>query len=73
MNSRQAAKHFAAIFLMPDTAVRTTVGQLGIFPDTWIWDLVLRIKHVFGISTEAFVYRLKANGNLFVNALSNHV
>ena len=43
---------------MPDSAVRTTVGQL-ITPGTWTWDLVLRIKHRFGISTEAFVYRLK--------------
>lgn len=59
INPRRAAKHFAATFLMPDTAVRTTVGQLGITPDTWTWDLILRIKHRFGISTEAFVYRLK--------------
>ncbi len=59
INPKRAAKHFAATFLMPDTAVRTTVGQLGITPDTWTWDLVLRIKHRFGISTEAFVYRLK--------------
>ena len=58
INPRRAAKHFAATFLMPDTAVRTTVNQLGITPDTWTWDLILRIKHRFGISTEAFVYRL---------------
>lgn len=56
---RRAAKHFAATFLMPANAVRTTVGQLGITPETWTWDLLLRIKHRFGISTEAFVYRLK--------------
>ena len=59
INPRRAAKHFAATFLMPDTAVQTTVGQLGITTDTWTWDLVLRIKHRFGISSEAFVYRLK--------------
>ncbi|WP_020588841.1 helix-turn-helix domain-containing protein [Desulfobacter curvatus] len=59
INPRRAAKHFAATFLMPESAVRTTVGQLGIRPDTWTWDLILRIKHRFGISTEAFVYRLK--------------
>jgi Zn-dependent peptidase ImmA (M78 family)/transcriptional regulator with XRE-family HTH domain len=59
INAKRAAKHFAAAFLMPDTAVRTTVGQLGITPNTWTWNLVLRIKHRFGISAEAFVYRLK--------------
>ena len=59
INPRRAAKHFAATFLMPENAVRTTVGQLGITPDTWTWELILRIKHRFGISTEAFVYRLK--------------
>lgn len=59
INSIRAAKHFAATFLMPDTAVLITVGQLGITPDIWTRDLILRIKHSFGISTEAFVYRLK--------------
>nr|WP_319393290.1 XRE family transcriptional regulator [uncultured Desulfobacter sp.] len=59
INFRRAAKHFAATFLMPENAVRTTVGQLGISPGTWTWELILRIKHRFGISTEAFVYRLK--------------
>ena len=59
INPRRAAKHFAATFLMPENAVQSTVGQLGITPDTWTWELILRIKHRFGISTEAFVYRLK--------------
>ena len=54
----RAARKFAAVFLMPETAVRATVSQLGITPDTWTWDLLLRIKHRFGISTEAFLYRL---------------
>lgn len=54
----RAAKHFAATFLAPQSAVEATVHQLGITPATWTWDLILRIKHRFGISTEAFVYRL---------------
>jgi len=70
INPGRAAKHFAATFLMPDTAVRTTAGQLGITPDTWTWDLILRIKHRFGISTEAFVYRLKEL-NLITEESSN--
>lgn len=58
INPARAAKKFAATFLLPDTAVRTTVEQLGIIPDGWTWDLLLRIKHRFGISAEAFLYRL---------------
>lgn len=60
INPIRAAKKFAATFLAPASAVRTTVSQLGITPDTWTWDLLLRIKHRFGISTEAFLYRLLA-------------
>ncbi len=55
----RAARRFAATFLMPETAVRTTVGQLGISAENWSWDLLLRIKHRFGVSTQAFLYRLK--------------
>jgi Zn-dependent peptidase ImmA (M78 family)/DNA-binding XRE family transcriptional regulator len=58
INSERAAKRFAATFLMPEQAVKTTVGQLGIAPNQWSWNLLLRIKHRFGVSTEAFLYRL---------------
>ncbi len=55
----RAARRFAATFLMPETAVRTTVGQLGISKEGWSFDLLLRIKHRFGVSAQAFLYRLK--------------
>lgn len=58
INSHRAARRFAATFLMPKDAVQTTVGQLGIAPDQWSWELLLRIKHRFGVSTESFLYRL---------------
>jgi len=54
----RAAKHFAANFLMPGTAVRATVSQLGVSKQGWSWDLLLRIKHRFGVSAQAFLYRL---------------
>jgi len=73
INPRRAAKHFAATFLMPDTAVQTTVGQLGITTDTWTWDLVLRIKHRFGISTEAFVYRLEELNLITEESTNTHI
>jgi Zn-dependent peptidase ImmA (M78 family)/transcriptional regulator with XRE-family HTH domain len=54
----RAARRFASTLLMPETAVRTTVSQLGIKQTSWSWELLLRIKHRFGVSTEAFLYRL---------------
>jgi hypothetical protein len=38
--------------------VRATVGQLGVSKDAWSWDLLLRIKHRFGVSAQTFLYRL---------------
>ncbi|MFW6152125.1 MAG: helix-turn-helix domain-containing protein [Verrucomicrobiota bacterium] len=55
----RSARKFAALFLMPAMSVRTTVGQLGIDRDQWSYDLVLRIKHRFGVSAESFVIRLE--------------
>ena len=54
----RAARRFAATFLMPANAVCDTVMQLGIQEKCWSYELLLRIKHRFGISAEAFLYRL---------------
>ena len=54
----RAARRFAATFLMPASAVRDTVAQLGIQKKRWSYELLLRIKHRFGVSAEAFLYRL---------------
>jgi Zn-dependent peptidase ImmA (M78 family) len=59
INPARAARRFAATFLMPEPAVRATVGQLGVSRDAWSWDLLLRIKHRFGVSAQAFLYRLE--------------
>jgi transcriptional regulator with XRE-family HTH domain/Zn-dependent peptidase ImmA (M78 family) len=64
INETRAAKRFAATFLMPKKAVQTTVGQLGITPSNWSWEMLLRIKQRFGISAESFLYRLKELGLL---------
>ena len=58
INTGRAAGRFAATFLMPEAAVRATVSQLGIAADGWSWELLLRIKHRFGISAQSFLYRL---------------
>jgi transcriptional regulator with XRE-family HTH domain len=56
--AHRAARHFAATFLMPAKAVTDTVNQLGIQRNRWSYELLLRIKHRFGVSAEAFLYRL---------------
>ncbi|MCG8551356.1 MAG: ImmA/IrrE family metallo-endopeptidase [Desulfobacterales bacterium] len=79
INPDRAANHFAATILVPESTVRATVGQIDITPDTWNWDLILRIKHRFGISTEAFNYRLKKQSliteestNTYIHKIKTH-
>ncbi len=43
---------------MPAKTVGDTVEQLGIQKKQWSYELLLRIKHRFGVSAEAFLYRL---------------
>jgi len=57
-----AARKFAAFFLMPAMSVRGTVNQLGIAKDGWTYELLLRIKHRFGVSAESFCIRLEELG-----------
>ena len=56
--AHRAARRFAATFLMPAKAMSDTVEQLGIQKKYWSYELLLRIKHRFGVSAEAFLYRL---------------
>ena len=56
--TRRFARHFAAVFLMPEDAIKATALQLNMKPDAWNYPLVLRIKSRFGISAESFIIRL---------------
>ena len=58
LDDLHVARQFAALFLMPTAAVRASVAQLGVKPDGWTYDLLLRIKHRFGVSAQAFLMRL---------------
>lgn len=60
--NRHFANRFAAVMLMPRSAVETTVLQLGIQPEQWSYEMLLRIKSRFGVSAEAFAYRLDELG-----------
>ncbi len=62
LDEAHAARKFAALFLMPSSAVRATVAQLGLGPGDWTYDLLLRIKHRFGVSAQAFLFRLNELG-----------
>ncbi len=52
------ARKFAAFFLMPKKSVLATINQLGVADNGWSYELLLRIKHRFGVSAETFLYRL---------------
>ena len=43
---------------MPASAVRSSVAQLGVKPGGWNYELLLRLKHRFGVSAQAFLMRL---------------
>lgn len=58
LDAEHVAAKFAAFFLMPSEAVLETVRQVGVQPDGWTWELLVRLKHRFGVSAETFLYRL---------------
>ena len=64
------AKRFAACFLMPTTLVQNSVQQIGIAPDEWDFDMILRLKNRFGVSAQSFNYRLLQLG-LITDSLQN--
>lgn len=62
LDDLHAARKFAALFLMPSTAVRASVAQLGLAPEDWSFELLLRMKHRFGVSAQAYLLRLQELG-----------
>jgi transcriptional regulator with XRE-family HTH domain/Zn-dependent peptidase ImmA (M78 family) len=58
LDAEHVAAKFAAFFLMPAEAVHATVRQVGVRYDGWSWEMLLRLKHRFGVSAETFLYRL---------------
>lgn len=62
--TRHFAKRFAAVMLMPQAAVLTSVARAGIQPEQWTFEMLLRMKARFGVSAETFLYRLNELGQL---------
>ena len=59
LDEAQFARRFAAALLMPACAVQTTMGQLGLTPKTWSWEMLLRLKKRYGVSAACFAQRLQ--------------
>jgi len=57
-------RHFAALFLIPAEAVQETMRQYRLTPERWTYDLMLSIKNRFGVSAQAFCYRLLELGHI---------
>lgn len=62
--NRRFAKYFAACFLLPRAAVLFAAASLGAGRNDWTFPLVLRVKRHFGVSAEAFCYRLLELGQI---------
>ncbi len=59
LDAEHAARRFAALFLMPGEAVLSSVWQVGVDEKGWTWGMMMRLKHRFVVSAEAFLYRLE--------------
>ncbi len=59
LDEAQFARRFASCFLMPASAVLTSVAQLGLTPKTRTWDILLRLKKRYGVSAHCFALRLQ--------------
>ena len=68
--NRRFAKLFAACFLLPRNAVLSASSSLGAGRGDWTYPLVLRVKRHFGVSAEAFAYRLFELGLVTESALT---
>ena len=60
LDEEQFARRFATGFLMPASAVQTTVWQLGLTPKAWTLDMLLRLKKRYGVSAQGFALRLQS-------------
>ncbi len=59
LDAEHSARRFAALFLMPAEAVLSSVRQVGVAQNQWTWEMLMRLKHRFGVSAESFLYRLE--------------
>ncbi len=66
--AHRAARLFAASFLMPKINIHNTVTQLNVYQKKWSYELLLRIKHRYGVSAQALLIRLKELEQIEINA-----
>jgi transcriptional regulator with XRE-family HTH domain/Zn-dependent peptidase ImmA (M78 family) len=58
LSDEKFTRHFAALFLIPAESVQETMRLYRLTPERWNYDLILSIKNRFGVSAQAFCYRL---------------
>jgi transcriptional regulator with XRE-family HTH domain/Zn-dependent peptidase ImmA (M78 family) len=58
LSDEKFTRHFAALFLLPAEAVREVMRQYRLTPERWTYELMLSLKNRFGVSAQAFCYRL---------------
>jgi hypothetical protein len=59
LDEAQFANRFASCFLMPASAVLTSVCQLGLTSKARTWEMLLRLKKRYGVSAQSFTLRLQ--------------
>jgi Zn-dependent peptidase ImmA (M78 family) len=64
LSDEKFTRHFAALFLIPAEAVQETMRQYRLTPERWNYDLMLSVKNRFGVSAQAFCYRLLELGHI---------
>ena len=63
-NTHKFVRRFAAAFLMPEETIKSLSAQLSLGPTNWTMDMLLQLKHNFGVNAETFAHRLERVGVL---------
>jgi transcriptional regulator with XRE-family HTH domain/Zn-dependent peptidase ImmA (M78 family) len=64
LSDEKFTRHFAALFLIPAESVQETMRLYRLTPERWTYDLMLSVKNRFGVSAQAFCYRLLELGHI---------
>jgi transcriptional regulator with XRE-family HTH domain/Zn-dependent peptidase ImmA (M78 family) len=64
LSDEKFTRHFAALFLIPAESVQETMRLYRLTPERWNYDLMLSVKNRFGVSAQAFCYRLLELGHI---------
>ena len=63
-STHKFVRRFAAAFLMPEETIKAFAAQLALCPTNWTMEMLLHLKHSFGVNAETFAHRLEKIGVL---------